>query len=123
MRRVLLSLVLLVAASSSLLACEVGMSCSTNYVFGVVVTVRDAATHAPLTTATVTLVDGAWREELTARPLETEYRGAGEREGTYAITVAAPGYRTSVARTVTVTGDECHVQPVSLTVDLTPAPQ
>lgn len=123
MRRALLSLVLLVAASSSLAACEVGMSCSTQYVFGLVVTVRDATTQVPLTTATVTLVDGAWREALTAQPLDTVYRGAGEREGTYAITVSAPGYRTSAARTVTITGDECHVQPVSITVDLTPAAQ
>ena len=121
MRRLLLSLALMVAASSSLLACDLGMSCSTNYVFGVVVTVRDANSQVPLTTAIVTLVDGAWREALTAQPLETVYRGAGEREGTYTITVSAPGYRTSAPRTVTVTGDECHVQPVSITVDLAPA--
>lgn len=121
MRRVLLSLVLLMAGTSALPACEIGGSCTTQYVWGVALTLRDARTQQPITDATVTLVDGSYREEVTAQPLANIYYGAGEREGTYTITVTAPGYQPIAPRTVTVTGDECHVQQVAITVDLTPS--
>ncbi len=121
MRRALLSLVLIMAGTSALPACEIGGACTTQYVWGVVLTLRDARTQQPINTATVTLVDGSYREELTMPLFPDAYYGAGEREGTYTITVSAPGYQPIAPRTVTVTGDECHVQQVRLTVDLTPS--
>ena len=121
MRRALLSLALLMAGTSALPACEYGAACTTEYRWGVNLTIRDARTQQPITTATATLVDGAYRETITLQSFATSYLGAGEREGTYTLTVTAPGYQPSTARTVTVTGDECHVRPVSVTVDLTPS--
>jgi hypothetical protein len=34
--------------------------------------------------------------------------------------VSAPGYQPAAPRTVTVSGDECHVRQVAVTVELTP---
>ena len=48
--------------------------------------------------------------------------GAGERPGTYDITITKDGFMTWTAENVTVTADECHVIPVSLDANLIPVP-
>jgi hypothetical protein len=47
--------------------------------------------------------------------------GAGERAGTYAVTVTATGYAEWTTSGVVVTADECHVIPVRLEPRLQPA--
>jgi len=44
-----------------------------------------------------------------------------EREGTDTITVRRAGYATWTRTGVTVTRDECHVRPVTVTARLQPA--
>jgi hypothetical protein len=43
---------------------------------------------------------------------------AGERAGTYDLTIRSPGYRDWTRTGVEVTKDQCHVRPVTLTARL-----
>lgn len=126
MRALLGTLVLALVGASS--GCGGGGTvCTTSYAFGLSITVRRAADGAPVYDATVTIVDGAYRE--TAMALferrdaggvgEPTWVGAGERAGQYTITVSAPGYA-AVTRQATVTRDECHVRGVPIAVSLSP---
>jgi len=96
-------------------------ACTQVFVYGVNVTLTDAETGEPITDATLTLRDGDHVEVLEAFPTgDGEYAGAGERAGTYELTVAKVGYVTQVIKDIVVTEDECHVQPVHLDVELVP---
>jgi len=119
MRSLLLGLALLTTGASALSGCLMETSCTTIYAYGVSATVRDTRTGAPLTNATLVLVDGAYRETMTSFGQPGTYAGAGEREGTYTLTVTAQGYQPA-SRTIVVTGDECHVNGQAVTIDLTP---
>jgi len=96
------------------------VGCTTIYAYGVSATVRNAANNAPVTGATLVLVDGAYRETMMSFGPPGQYAGAGERAGTYTLAVMAPGFTTSAARTIVVTADECHVRGQVVTIDLTP---
>ena len=117
-RWALLATLALYAAGGA--GCVIETSCTTQYVYGVNVTVRDARDGRVVTDATVRIVDGAYEETLTQVALQGSYAGAGERGGTYTLTVTAPGFQPAAPRTLVVTEDECHVRGVSVTVDLTP---
>ncbi len=120
MRHLLLCAALLTVGALTLPACLGGTPCTTNYAFGVSATVRDTRTGAPVSNATLVLVDGAYRETMMTFGVPGSYAGAGEREGTYILTVTAQGYQPSAPRTIVVTGDECHVRGQAVTIDLTP---
>lgn len=47
---------------------------------------------------------------------------AGERPGTYTVTVSKPGFRDWQRAGIVVTADECHVHPVELSARLQPSP-
>lgn len=120
MRHLLLCAALLMVGAPTLPGCIIETSCTTLYAYGVSATVRDTRTGAPVSNATLVLVDGAYRETMTSFGTPGSYAGAGEREGTYTLTVTAQGYQPSSPRTIVVTGDECHVNGQSVTIDLTP---
>ena len=120
MRPFYLSALLSMAATASLPGCLDTQACTTEYRFGVNVTLRNASSGAPVAGATVEIAEGSYRETLSSIGPPGSYAGAGEREGSYTLSVAAPGYVSPAPRTVVVTGGECHVNGVSVTIDLTP---
>jgi hypothetical protein len=115
------------AALAGLAGCSdtAGRACTAVFVYGLNLEIRDAVTGAPAADgATATARDGAYTETLEPVPgPETNLVriGAGERPGTYDVTVTKPGFVTWERR-VTVTADECHVHPVLLDVRLSPTP-
>ncbi|MBN8640866.1 MAG: carboxypeptidase regulatory-like domain-containing protein [Flavobacteriales bacterium] len=95
--------------------------CTTEYVYGLKVTVKDAQTNLNLTTGvTVTAVDGSYSENLELLEFNDYFIGAGERPGNYIITVSKSGYQTFTTNTITLTADVCHVIPQQLVIELTP---
>jgi hypothetical protein len=118
------SLVVLVSST----ACYEGdpsgpIACTEQFVYGLAVTVRDQSTALPKAEdATLTLRDGAHVEVVTDSWDGTTLVGAGERPGTYDVTVEHPGYETWIRAGVEITEDECHVIPVTITADLIPVP-
>ena len=94
--------------------------CTTEFVYGLNVTIIDSATQQPITEGvTVIAQDGNYQETLEVFPgSEYVFYGAGERAGTYLITASKSGYVTSTA-TVTVTANECHVNPQQVQIVLT----
>ncbi len=95
--------------------------CTEEAVNGLSVRVLDAATDQPICDAKVTATDGAHSELLSLFPgSQCVYSGATERAGTYQITVERNGYLSATRDSVTVTEDDCHVDPQVLTLELTP---
>lgn len=94
--------------------------CTQQFVYGLNVVVLNAATGNPLVEGvTVEATDGSYNETLQLIPgLEYSFAGAGERVGTYIVTVTKNGYQTYTSTPIIVTRDVCHVIPQSLTVNL-----
>lgn len=102
--------------------------CTGNFVWGLQVTVQDSATGAPSASGAQLIArDGVYadtssfppnRPDLDNQPLV----GAGEREGTYTVTVRKAGFIDWERPNVVVAADECHVRPVALTARLKRAP-
>ena len=94
--------------------------CTTDFVNGLNVTVVDSETQVPLVEGvTVTAVDGDYNEVLPLFPgLEYIFSGAGERVGSYIITVTKVGYITYTSQPIVVTRDVCHVIPKQVFVEL-----
>ncbi|GLC25944.1 PEGA domain-containing protein [Roseisolibacter agri] len=118
--------VLLATVALSLAGCaSLTGDCVAIGVYAVSVTVLDAQTGQSPGTATLLVTDGAFRQEGMA--VTTDGRltlvAAVEREGTYEVTVSAPGYRDWVQAGVTVTrGGHCNaLRGVRLTARLTRA--
>lgn len=120
MRHRLLSLALLLPGASALPGCVDTQACTTLYAFGVSATVRNARTGEPIAGATLVLADGAYRETMMPIGPPGSYAGAGERPGTYTLTVTAQGFQPAPPRSIVVTGDECHVRGQAVAIDLTP---
>ncbi len=126
--RLFVAIALLSVAGCDLLDDNTGLACTANFVFGLEVAVQDSSTGAPAASgAQLIAQDGAWadtvafpsnRPDLDAQPLVS----AGERPGTYTVTVRKAGFRDWQRSGVVVTADECHVHPVDLTARLQPAP-
>lgn len=96
--------------------------CTMQYVYGVSVNVTDARTGQPINNAVVTITDGGYSETLQSYSYDSDgtYVGAGERPGTYVMTVTAPGYPSPFPQTFTLGFDGCHVIPQSFNVALQP---
>jgi hypothetical protein len=94
--------------------------CTDQFVYGLNVIVLDAVTGNPIfQDIEVKAVDGAYQELLELVPgLEYAFVGAGERSGTYVVTITKAGYQTYTSAPIILTRDECHVIPQSLTVNL-----
>ena len=96
-----------------------GTVCTEVYVYGVNATVTNAQTGAAIGNATLTLKDGDYTEVMQAFP-SGGYAGAGERPGTYTLTVEANGFETKTIENIVVTSDPCHVIQVTVQVALEP---
>lgn len=126
--RLLVVVALLTTGGCDLLDNNAGLICTENFVFGLHVAVHDSSTGAPAASgAQLMAQDGAWadtvgfppdRPDLDVQPLVS----AGERPGTYTVTVRKGGFHDWQRTSVVVTADECHVHPVELTARLQPAP-
>lgn len=94
--------------------------CTQQFVYGLNVVVLDATSGQPLVEGIqVTATDGSYQETLELMPgLEYSFAGAGERAGTYTVTVSKDGYQTYTSSPIIVTRDVCHVITQSLTVNL-----
>lgn len=98
-----------------------GPACTADFRYGLNITVRDGS-GAPAAQGSIGIArDGDHEETLEVIGAET-MAGAGERPGTYDVTISKTGYITWSAESVTVTADECHVIPVTLQANLVPVP-
>jgi len=119
---------LTIAALTLMVGCYGGgpsepIVCTDQFVYGLTVAVRDQVTTLPKADdATLTLREGAYEEIVTDSWDGTTLSGAGERAGTYSVTVEHAGYESWTRAGVEITADECHVIPVSLTAELIPVP-
>ena len=96
-----------------------GIICTAEWVSGVTVNLTDAATGEPITGATLTLTEGDYTETME-NPGSGFYSGAGERPGTYTLTIGATGYESQTRTDLVVHDAPCHVIPVELDIALTP---
>lgn len=102
------------------------IACTLVLVQGLNVTVRDSVTGIPAgRQATVVAQDGSYSETLQflGNIIVTDsltFMGAGERAGTYRITVTKAGYQTWTRNGILVVRDVCHVHPVAMEVRLQP---
>ena len=94
--------------------------CTDQFVYGLNVIVLDSSTGNPIfQDIEVKAVDGTYLEILELVPSsEYAFVGAGERAGTYVVTITKAGYQTYTSAPIVLTRDECHVIPQSLTVNL-----
>ena len=94
--------------------------CTTQFVYGLNVIVLDSSTGNPIfQDIEVKAVDGTYQEILELVPgLEYAFVGAGERAGTYVVSITKAGYQSYTSAPIVLTRDECHVIPQSLTVNL-----
>lgn len=117
---------LLVLGAVSLAACGETLepiACTEQFVYGLNVTVVDALTGAQRAEgSTLTLREGSWEEVVTEVFGNNTLSAAGERAGTYVVTVTRDGYQSWIETEVTVNEDECHVIPVALLAQLQPVP-
>ena len=89
------------------------------YFVDVNATVTNADTDEPISDATLTLTEGDYTETMMELS-EGNYAGAGERAGTYTLTVEADGFGTQTIEDIFVDADECHVTPVTQDISLIP---
>ena len=111
-------------AAVLLAACDdrfVGPACTADFRYGLSITVLDELGRPAAAGATGLAVDGEFTDTLEVFGADTMV-GAGERAGTYDITISKPGHMTWSAENVTVTADECHVHGVALQANLIPVP-
>ena len=102
---------------------EDGVVCTAEYVPGITIEVRDAATGAPAACgATAWFISGSWSEmserwwgcdmpDSLSLPI---LRGAYERSGVYTVLVLKDGYAPWSRDEIEVREDACHVLTVEL---------
>jgi len=87
--------------------------------FGLSVQPIDSLTQGPLASAAdIVARDGAFADSVRALAPGQFWATAGERPGTYQVTVRAAGYQPWVRSGIVVTSDGCHVKLVVVTARL-----
>jgi hypothetical protein len=95
--------------------------CTLEFRPGVAVYVKDSVTGAGVASgASLVVREGSYKDSVAApnsRPDLDNYAllAAGERSGTYQVTVLKPGYAAWLQSNVRVTSNRCHVNTVNLT--------
>ncbi|MCW9037300.1 hypothetical protein [Altibacter sp.] len=119
--------VYLILLLGSLMACsksntDDAITCTEEFVYGLNVTVRDANTDVLLTDAEVTVQaqDNDYNEMLEFNAVV--FLGAGERPGTYTLTVTGVNYETFISDPIAIalTEDVCHVVPQAIELRIQP---
>lgn len=116
--RLLGACALLMCAGCSLISAPV---CDGEFVSAVNVRVVDSASGAMAASGAQLLVrDGAFADSMSLPANRTDLdalslHAAGERAGTYAVTVRKDGYRDWTQANVQAERDACHVTKISLT--------
>lgn len=122
---------LVVAAALGLAACAVPSSpnigCTAVFVPGVSVTITDSVTGtiAGMTNVWATAREGTYSDSSAALmlPAQLIVNLAGERVGTYVVSVGATGYKTQSTSGVSVVRlDVCHVKTVLINAKLVRTP-
>lgn len=96
------------------------VTCTEEARASVQLTIVDAQTGEDVDAMVTFLLDGEGPNEPEEGWPGT-YVLASETEGTFEVTITAAGYQSTV-REYEVSGDQCHVDTVTDTVELTPAP-
>ena len=103
-----------------------GTVCTALFAYGITVTVVDSVSGAfAAPGATVIASDGAYADSVIVPNTASASGGiglAGERAGTYTVTVRKAGYKTWTKNGIVVTKDECHVKGVAITAKLQTGP-
>lgn len=110
----------IVALATIVVSCESPVrGCNLNFVHGLRVIVTDSVSGTPLVgpETMVEVRDGTYADTLEPTS-PTEYSGAGERAGTYAVTVQRSGYRVWLRNGIRVRAGACHVIPVQVNARL-----
>lgn len=93
--------------------------CTLEFAYGLSATVKHASTGVAIDNAVLTLRDGDYVEVMQLLPTGS-YAGAGERPGTYDLTIEVPGVATDTISGIEVTSDECHVRGIALDIRVAP---
>jgi len=84
--------------------------CTQNFVYGLAINLTEKTTVNPITGDVIIIAkNGNYEETLETSDPNLSFYGAGERKGTYVLTVTVDNYKTFVSEPIIVTGDECHV--------------
>ncbi|APY11095.1 hypothetical protein BWZ22_07495 [Seonamhaeicola sp. S2-3] len=119
-----ISLIALFTLHLSFTACKTDdtpndIICTLEYVYGLNVTLIDATNSNKITEdITVVATDGNYEEILTLGV--DSFFGAGERAGTYTITITSANYQTYVSNPIELDANECHVIPKVIEITLQP---
>jgi hypothetical protein len=94
---------------------NVTVTCTSVFRFGLFVQLADSVADAPLAVAAkIVIREGAFGDSILAIPPGQSWLAAGERPGTYQLTIRAAGYRDWVRDAIVVGHDGCHVVLVSI---------
>jgi hypothetical protein len=97
------------------------IACTEQYVYGLNITLKDASTFNLINSdVEVIATDGNYQETLMTISGIDSFFGAGERSGTYIVTVTSQNYQTFTSDPITLTRDECHVIPKTFEFILQP---
>lgn len=91
--------------------------CTDQFVYGISVTLLEENGGDPITNAVLTLRDGSYTEVMD-EVSDGVYVGAGERAGSYTLTIEKAGFEDRAIGNLVVAEDECHVIPLSRTYTL-----
>jgi hypothetical protein len=92
--------------------------CTLDFIHGIQLTVKSVS-GVPIDDAIVTISDGSYVEQLISSG-NGVFVGAGEREGTYSLSVSRAAYYPVTLDGILVSKDTCHVIPSSYEVTLNP---
>ena len=102
---------------------EPPIGCTEQFVYGIGIQIVDATSGAQRAAgSTLTVREGAYEEVVTQVWGNNTMVAAGERAGTYTVTVVRDGYQTWSQFDLEVGENECHVIPVTLLAELQPTP-
>ncbi|MCG8469403.1 MAG: carboxypeptidase-like regulatory domain-containing protein [Gemmatimonadetes bacterium] len=93
--------------------------CTDEFVYGLIVDVHEGSGGPGTEGAVGVAIDGSFADTLQSFD-SVRMVGAGERSGTYDVTIEKDGFATWSTANITVTADECHVTPVRLDAVLIP---